>query len=124
MNEELYHHGVKGQKWGVRRYRNEDGTLTEEGKRKKNIETLKAWGATALTALPTSFMLRKSSDVIFGNSKIYTDKGYEITRDILSNIVAGEIGSNVGILVARKSDEKYDLGVEDKFLLRDRKKLK
>lgn len=31
---ELYHHGIKGQKWGVRRFRNEDGTLTEAGKRK------------------------------------------------------------------------------------------
>ena len=29
----LYHHGVKGQKWGVRRYQNEDGTLTDEGKK-------------------------------------------------------------------------------------------
>ena len=28
----LYHHGVKGQKWGVRRYQNYDGTLTEDGK--------------------------------------------------------------------------------------------
>ncbi len=28
----LAHHGVKGQKWGIRRYQNEDGTLTEEGK--------------------------------------------------------------------------------------------
>ena len=31
---ELYHHGIKGQKWGIRRYQNEDGTLTEEGKRR------------------------------------------------------------------------------------------
>lgn len=29
---ELYHHGIKGQKWGVRRYQNEDGTLTAEGR--------------------------------------------------------------------------------------------
>ena len=28
----LYHHGVKGQRWGVRRYRNYDGTLTAAGK--------------------------------------------------------------------------------------------
>lgn len=29
----LYHHGVKGQKWGVRRYRNTDGSLTNQGKK-------------------------------------------------------------------------------------------
>lgn len=28
----LAHHGILGQKWGVRRYQNEDGTLTPEGK--------------------------------------------------------------------------------------------
>lgn len=30
----IYHHGIKGQRWGVRRYQNPDGTLTEEGKRR------------------------------------------------------------------------------------------
>lgn len=30
----LYHHGVKGMKWGVRRYQNKDGTLTNAGKRR------------------------------------------------------------------------------------------
>lgn len=29
---ELYHWGIKGQKWGIRRYQNPDGSLTEEGK--------------------------------------------------------------------------------------------
>lgn len=31
---ELYHHGIKGMKWGVRRYQNEDGSLTNAGKRR------------------------------------------------------------------------------------------
>ena len=34
-NDELCHHGVKGQKWGKRRYQNPDGTLTAEGKQRQ-----------------------------------------------------------------------------------------
>ena len=34
----LAHHGVKGQRWGVRRFQNPDGSLTEKGKRR--IKTL------------------------------------------------------------------------------------
>ena len=30
----LAHHGIKGMKWGVRRYQNPDGTLTDEGKKR------------------------------------------------------------------------------------------
>lgn len=32
FGDELYHHGIKGQQWGVRRYQNEDGSLTPAGK--------------------------------------------------------------------------------------------
>lgn len=33
-HSELKHHGILGMKWGVRRYQNEDGSLTEAGKQR------------------------------------------------------------------------------------------
>lgn len=33
MNE-LYHHGIKGQKWGVRRFQNKNGSLTPAGQKR------------------------------------------------------------------------------------------
>ena len=35
---ELYHYGVKGQRWGVRRYQNKDGSLTNAGKKRRSNE--------------------------------------------------------------------------------------
>lgn len=56
METELYHHGILGQKWGVRRYQNKDGTLTAAGKKrysensdeKTKFNTAKKIAATAL----------------------------------------------------------------------------
>lgn len=37
LNNEIYHSGVKGMKWGVRRYQNKDGSYTDLGKRRLGI---------------------------------------------------------------------------------------
>ena len=34
--DELYHHGIKGQKWGVRRFQNPDGSYTSEGRKRRS----------------------------------------------------------------------------------------
>lgn len=41
MNE-LYHHGIKGMHWGVRRFQNPDGTLTAAGKRREQVSSDRA----------------------------------------------------------------------------------
>jgi len=36
--DELFHHGVKGQKWGLRRFQGADGSLTAEGRRRYRVD--------------------------------------------------------------------------------------
>lgn len=62
-NYYLSHHGIKGQKWGVRRYQNEDGTLTEEGKKRKRRNIAIGVGVTAAAAALTAGVILKNKAI-------------------------------------------------------------
>lgn len=67
---ELYHHGIKGQKWGVRRYQNADGTLTNAGK--KRLYKRDSYGRDTLTIEGGKYneKLRKKADS-YKNATLY-----------------------------------------------------
>lgn len=46
MENTLSHYGIKGQRWGVRRFRNSDGSLTPAGKKRRRD----SWSEDARTA--------------------------------------------------------------------------
>lgn len=68
-NNELQHHGVKGQKWGVRRYQNRDGSLTKAGQRRyaKELEKTKKEEQRVKNKLKTQAkidrLLKKQQDI-------------------------------------------------------------
>ena len=58
----LVHHGIKGQKWGIRRYQNPDGTLTEAGKKRYSDEIdVSRYESKRDTALSNAYSLNKLS---------------------------------------------------------------
>lgn len=105
-NEELTHSGIKGMKWGVRRYQNDDGTLTDAGKKRysrdarekefnkydentgKYYKTSKKNGRTDLEADPHRYVkedlqrtksLTEASSRMTGDLKRVTEKSIKNT---------------------------------------------
>lgn len=53
-NNYLEHHGVKGMKWGVRRYQNKDGSLTPQGKKRYERDVMDNLGKKKDNRIDTS----------------------------------------------------------------------
>lgn len=64
-SNELYHHGILGQKWGIRRYQNKDGSLTKAG--------IKRYGTVANLNKVKKAEAKAKSDAIKAKTKANTD---------------------------------------------------
>ena len=68
-SDELYHHGIKGQKWGVRRFQNKDGSLTPAGE--------KRYGDGNLINQTPKQETKKSNSI--DGAKVYSKHGVEVS---------------------------------------------
>ena len=99
---ELYHHGIKGQRWGVRRFQNADGTLTNAGKKRYD-------------KLMSKFHKQYSRDY---SSKIEL-KSYNKTADYMNAVGIKKFnekywkGQKEGTEEYRKFVEKYEKYFQD-----------
>lgn len=117
MDNELYHYGVLGMKWGVRRYQNKDGSLTSAGKKhasklhdtkEKAIETAYAVGAHA-NPLNLKYDLRKlvnnpnsTNDMIAKYAENYANKTGVLPTDQRAMRAIETMG------IAKHQKAKYD----------------
>lgn len=73
---ELYHHGIKGQKWGVRRFQNKDGSLTPAGKRRYDEPNIGRKTSESVTVDGQTFK-------VYGrNNKQYADEVAKKAKDM------------------------------------------
>lgn len=78
MINELYHWGILGMKWGVRRYQNKDGTLTEAGKKRY-------YNADGSFTDAGKKHLQRDASEVFSNENARKQKGAALYKEVDSN---------------------------------------
>lgn len=83
-NNTLTHHGIKGMKWGIRRFQNKDGSLTPAGKKRQRVENADENENKSETVNPKKKRLSELSDQELRDriNRLQLEKQYkELSKD-------------------------------------------
>ena len=110
---ELYHWGIKGMKWGVRRYQNKDGTLTAAGKKHYNGD-----GNAGEEAEQVEYAPKRTGK----DASAYTDE--ELRARIQRMQMEDQYRTLMGKTDIRVDDPNRELKLEKERLQKDVKQLR
>ena len=101
MNYALYHHGIKGQKWGIRRFQNKDGSLTSAGEIRYHKDSNKQikTNPDGSRTIPKGFMFNrvgKSSLDVNQSGALYVSYGKQDAARYVKNLGPSTIGKLLG----------------------------
>ena len=104
LNTELYHHGIKGQRWGIRRYQNKDGTLTAEGRQHYGTKVTGEVKSSRENYLNASKIIKEGRNKIENTKDGFNDEGKTFERIVKESGIKYDV-------------DTLDLGIGQIYLL-------